>query len=114
MTDWVLRLIDAGGYWGIALLGKDETWYRLPDAQMASLDPSVTAKYFPNQTVAAKQPPTVGSVVPKPKRPNRSSRKRQLKPRTPKKTAVLREPNWPASSPASARCVPTRAENATS
>lgn len=60
------RALTVRGYWGIALLGKDETWYRLPDAQMASLDPSVTAKYFPNQTVAAKQTPTVGSVTAKP------------------------------------------------
>jgi hypothetical protein len=63
------RALTVRGYWGIALLGKDETWYRLPDASMASLDPSVTAKYFPNQTVAAKQPPTVGnSVKPQPMR----------------------------------------------
>ena len=27
------------GYWGISLLGKDETWYRLPDTAMASVDP---------------------------------------------------------------------------
>ena len=60
------RTLTVRGYWGIALLGKDETWYRLPDAQMAALDPSVTAKYFPNQTVAAKQPPTVGSTAVKP------------------------------------------------
>jgi uncharacterized protein (DUF2147 family) len=59
------RALTVRGYWGIALLGKDETWYRLPDSQMASLDPSVTAKYFPNQTVAAKQPPTVGSSATK-------------------------------------------------
>ncbi len=60
------KALTVRGYWGIALLGKDETWYRLPDSQMASLDPSVTAKYFPNQTVAAKQPPTVGSSAVKP------------------------------------------------
>lgn len=59
------RALTVRGYWGIALLGKDETWYRLPDSQMAALDPSVTAKYFPNQTVAAKQPPTVGSSAAK-------------------------------------------------
>ena len=60
------RALTVRGYWGIALLGKDETWYRLPDSQLAALDPTVTAKYFPNQTVAAKQPPTVGSAVVKP------------------------------------------------
>lgn len=64
------RALTVRGYWGIALLGKDETWYRLPDTELAALDPSVTAKYFPNQTVAAKQPPTVGSsnVKPQPMR----------------------------------------------
>lgn len=60
------RALTVRGYWGIALLGKDETWYRLPDAQMALLDPSVTAKYFPNQTVATKQVPTVGNGSGKP------------------------------------------------
>ena len=59
------RALTVRGFWGISLLGKDETWYRLPDSQMAALDPSVTAKYFPNQTVAAKQPPTVGSSAAK-------------------------------------------------
>ena len=60
------RALTVRGYWGISLLGKDETWYRLPDAQLALLDPRVTAKYFPNQTVATKQPPTVGSGSAKP------------------------------------------------
>ncbi len=59
------RALTVRGYWGIALLGKDETWYRLPDTELAALDPSVTAKYFPNQTVATKQP-TVGSSAAKP------------------------------------------------
>jgi len=56
------RALTVRGFWGIALLGKDETWYRLPDASMASLDPSVIAKYLPNQTVAAKQPATTGTA----------------------------------------------------
>ena len=30
------------GYWGISLLGKDETWYRLPDTAMASIDPPLS------------------------------------------------------------------------
>jgi hypothetical protein len=44
------------GYWGISLLGKNETWFRLPDTAMAQLDPGVIAKYLPAQAAAAKLP----------------------------------------------------------
>jgi hypothetical protein len=44
------------GYWGISLLGKDETWYRLPDTSIASLDPGIVAKYLPAQAAATKPP----------------------------------------------------------
>jgi uncharacterized protein (DUF2147 family) len=50
------QILTMRGYWGISLLGKDETWYRLPDTAMASVGPAIIAKYLPAQAQAVKPP----------------------------------------------------------
>jgi uncharacterized protein (DUF2147 family) len=47
------------GYVGISLLGKNETWQRLPDTNIATLDPTIVAKYLPQAAAAQTPPPAV-------------------------------------------------------
>jgi uncharacterized protein (DUF2147 family) len=44
------QTLTVRGYLGLELLGRNETWYRLPDDAAKQLDPVILARYFPGQT----------------------------------------------------------------
>jgi hypothetical protein len=52
------------GYVLTPLLGKDDVWSRLPDSELASVDPAIVAKYLPGQAVTAKPPAAKKSASP--------------------------------------------------